>query len=211
MPRTVTLVFASIYLAFSLNLLGEWKSNAREAAAAVAAQAQPADVILITPAWYASSFNYYYIPNNLQCNYPHEERRGAIDIEDLRDRLVNPELMERVRASLVRAHREGRRVWLLTDRDTLSEGSKARCLLPDAVLEGDRIPEGLPLRTFGDVAQLRAIQLQKQLDTLYGTPNVIAVPSRGREGLETFEVLLYAQEHESLQHTVDLSLGSGKW
>jgi hypothetical protein len=203
MPRVVTLVFTSIYIVFLVKDLGEIKSNAREVASVVAAQARPADLILITPVWYASPFNYYYTLDNPQSNYPHEERRGAIDYDDLRARLLDPEPMARVRARLAQAHGEGRRIWLVTAPYNLSDGYHARRVLSDKALGSDRLPDTLLLPTYGHVARVRAIQLQKQLDTLYGTPKTIVVSPDGREGPEMLDVLLYAEDDPTLQTTVE--------
>jgi hypothetical protein len=191
MPRTVALVITSIYLGFTVSLLGELKSNAREAAAVVAAYARPSDLILITPAWYASSFNYYYCLDNQQSNYPHEARQGTVHFEDFRDRLLDPEPMVRLRARLAQARREGRRIWLISDRDTLSDPDRLRSMLPADVLESDRLPEALPVPTYGHVAYVRSVQLREQLDRLYGSPSTVTVPAAGREGLESLQVLLY--------------------
>jgi hypothetical protein len=198
MPRVVTLVFASIYLVSSLHELREVKSNAREAAAVVAARARPTDLILIAPT-FAPPFNYYYTLDNPQINYPHEERRGTIPFDDLRARLLDPGPMVRVRARLEQAHREGRRIWFLTRTDTLSDACHARRSLPDDRLDGDRLPESLPLTTFHDVSRLRAIQLHRQLNALYGAPAVIAIPRLGGEHLEAVQVLLYNKGDQSPQ------------
>jgi hypothetical protein len=187
MPRLVTLVFTSIYLFFSLDELRDIKSNAREAAAVVAARAQPTDLIVVTPVWLASPFNYYYSLGNPQMNYPHEERRGAIDYNDLRARLLDPRSMAMARQRLVQARHEGRRVWLVTESgDPKSDAP-----------ESDQLPPKLEFPAFAQVCRVRSAQLRRQLDALYGVPKSMAVPISGRPGLEVFQVLLYTQDENS--------------
>jgi len=183
MPGILTLLITSAYLFFSVNLLGEIKSNAREAAALVAARAQPTDLILIAPVWMESSFNYYYILDNPQSNYPPEEHRGAIRYQDVRDRLLDPETVARARAALVQAHREGRRIWLVMERDVLI----------DQVPDDDRLPADLAAHTFTHIGQVRAKQLRKQLRALYGPPTSVEVPGDGQRGSEILQVALYAR------------------
>jgi len=189
MPRVVTLVFTSIYIAFTLKDLRDIKSNAREAAALVSARAQPTDLIVITPVWCASPFNYYYTLGNPQSNYPHDECRGAIDYDDMRARLLDPRSMAIARERLVQAHREERRVWLVTASGTPD----------DDVPDSDRLPASLKLSSYVQVGRVRANQLRKQLNTLYDMPDAITVPIRGRAGLESFNVLLYTRNDQSLR------------
>ena len=185
MPRVVTLVFTTIYLVFSLNDLGDMKSNSREAAAIVAARSLPTDLIVISPVWDASSFNYYYTLDNTQSNYPHAERRGAIDYDDLRDRVTDPRPIAAVRQRLVEAHRDRRRVWFVTERRISN----------DDVPDSDRLPLALEFPGYTKVCHVRASQIRKQLNTLYGPPNTMAVPI-SRRALEDFHVSLYAREDQ---------------
>jgi uncharacterized membrane protein len=183
-PRVVTAVFTLIYLVFTLDSLRDIKSNAREVAALVASRAQPTDLVMITPVWHASPFNYYYTLDNPQSNYPHDERRGAIDYDDLRARLLDPRSMARARQRLVEAHRTGRRVWLVT------EPINQKSDVPD----GDNLPSTFRLPAYAQVGRVRAGQLRKQLGDLYGPPSTFTVPMLGRDGLEILQVLLYARQ-----------------
>jgi hypothetical protein len=183
MPRVVSVVFASIYLCFSLGHLREIKSNAREAASVVAAWARPSDVIVIAPVWCASPFNYYYTNDNPQINYPHDGRRGAIDYDDLRARLRDSQAMARAKAGLLRAYREGRRVWLVTETG----------IPRDDVPDGDCLPVSHEYPTYAHVGRVRTAQLRKQLETLYGNPQPVNVPIGGWPELELFDVSLYTR------------------
>ena len=181
MPRCVTLVMASIFLAFSVRLCGEPKSNVRELAAAVAASSRPSDMIVISPAWFVSSFNYYYKLPNPQSNYPHEERRGAIDYVDLRKRLLDPTLIAKTRSRLAQAHREGRRIWFITLPQILSA----------SVPEGDTLLESDKLPTYTHVGNLRTNQIHHHIEQLYGPPNRVIVSDEGRRAAESFHAELY--------------------
>jgi hypothetical protein len=153
----------------------------------VAAQARPTDLIVITPVWCTSPFNYYCTLGNPQCTYPQEECRGAIHYNDLRARLLAPEPMATARARLAQAHREGRRVWLVMESANLS----------DEVPGGDRLPESVRLPTYAHVHNVRVNQLREQLNTLYGTPSKIALPFEGGKGMEVLQVWLYGSDDPS--------------
>ena len=183
MPRVVTSVFASVFLLFSLNDLRDIKSNSREAAAIVAALSRPTDLVVISPVWFASSFNYYYMQDSAQDNYPHAERRGAIDYDNLRARVIDPRPIAAARRRLVEAHRERRRVWFVTEPRISN----------DDVSDCNRLPATLQFPSFAQVCHVRASQLRKQLNTLFGPPNTFAVPIRGRRALEDFHISLYAR------------------
>jgi hypothetical protein len=135
------------------------------------------------------SFNYYYRLDNPESNYPHEQRRGAVDYDDLRARVLDPRSMAMARARIVQAHQEGRRVWLVTEPD----------IPDDDVPDSDRLPGTLELPVSAQVCRVRAAQLRKQLNILYGTPNAMAVPIPGRAGLELFHVLLYTKNDQSVR------------
>jgi uncharacterized membrane protein len=181
MSKVLALVCAWTYLAFSLALLGEVKSNAREAAALVGAQVLPTDLILITPVWHASPFNYYSALDNPQVDYPQEERVRAIDYADLRERLLDTAAIGRAKEQLTLASQEGRRVWLVTERDIQLKDVPTSERLPDSF-------QGLPFTYIGHV---RANQLRKHLISLYGSPRSAVVPGDGRGGSEVLEVLLF--------------------
>lgn len=181
-PRITTVAVSIIYVAFALEHAGEPKSNAREVASFVAARARPTDLIVVTPVWLASPFNYYFAPNNPQSNYPHEERRDAIDYDDLRGRLLDPQSMAKARARLAQARREGRRVWLVT----------AQGLRVDNAPQSDWIPAPSNWPTYIHVGHVRAVQLRRELEQLYGSPEQSESQANGQGELETLVVSLYS-------------------
>jgi hypothetical protein len=68
-------------------------------------------------------------------------------------------------------------------------------VLSDQSLGGDRLPNTISLPTYGQVARVRAIQLQMHLDALYGAPKKIVLSPDGHAGLEVIDVLLYAADN----------------
>jgi 4-amino-4-deoxy-L-arabinose transferase-like glycosyltransferase len=147
------------------------RSNAREMAAAVAAQVRPSDLVVIVPETLASSFNLYFHADNAQIDYPHEGRVGAMPFDHFLERWADPRAMRRVLARLDRAHREDRRVWLIVERHHA---------FLEHVPDADTPP---PLATVNDLYQIgdiRTNQVRKYLNKLYGQADVRAVPPDAR-------------------------------
>jgi mannosyltransferase len=144
------------------------RSNAREMAAALAAQVRPADIVVIAPDYLASSFNLYFRSDNQQIVYPHEGRLERIVAdEEHTKRRADPRELERVKALLAQAFREGRRVWLVTDwQSTFVDDVPVTDSLR-AHMAGNELMLG---------AWLRTIQVRKYLVGLYGPPNLEAAP-----------------------------------
>jgi hypothetical protein len=177
----VVLALTILFAFDDWSVLGVIKSNAREAAAVVAARVRPADLVVITPPWLVSSFNYYYFEENPELCYPFDGRVGAIWYDDLRARLVDPGPMASARSRLAQARREGRRVWLVTDRQERSTTFPA----------GDQLPAGVDLPTFNEVGHARAFQLLDHLYRVYGDPAAEFAPLRDRRSSETLRVLRF--------------------
>jgi uncharacterized membrane protein len=175
----VTGILIARYAAGSLQLCNTIKSNAREAAATVAAQARPTDLIVIAPEYLASAFNYYYKPDTPQINYPHEGRQGATSFSNLFGRMADPAALRRVKARLTRARRENRRIWLVVDHNDKD----------DNVRDDTELPQGIT--DYGSASIIRANQLRKYLTDLYGGSNLITVPQGGPSKNETLDVFLF--------------------
>jgi hypothetical protein len=180
LPRAViTGTLTVCYLSVSMALSGHVKSNAREVARAVAARARPTDVILVEPCFFTSSFLYYCKANSERIALlPAAENAGAIYFDDVEDRYCDPKAMTRLRAQLARAHQEGKRIWLLTDRDNLTV---------EDVSDSDELPPMHRARS----TSIRYNQIRKQLNALYGPPDTQTVPVDIGERWESFRVLLY--------------------
>jgi hypothetical protein len=142
------------------------RSNAREMAAAVAAQVRPSDLVVIVPESLASSFNLYFHPDNAQIDYPHEGRVEAMQFDHFLERWADPAAMRRVLPRLDQAHRQGRRVWLIMERHSFR----------DDVPGPDIAPALATVQDFYDVGTIRANQVRKYLSGLYGPADVRAVP-----------------------------------
>jgi 4-amino-4-deoxy-L-arabinose transferase-like glycosyltransferase len=142
------------------------RSNAREMAAAVAAQVQPSDLVVIAPEALASSFNLYFRPDNAQINYPHEGRVEAMQFDHFLERWADPRAMKRILARLDQAQRQGRRVWLILERSGLR----------DNVPPPDVAPSLATAEDYSHVGVIRANQVRKYLIGLYGPADGRAVP-----------------------------------
>jgi len=142
------------------------KSNAREVAAAVTAQAQPSDLVVVAPEWLASSFNYYFEGANEQIDFPTLHRKGAVEFLSVRDRLIDPAAYAAATAALRRAKAAGRNIVLIMDCRKLTE----------AVQESGALPADRMLAS-EEAGLVRANQLRKFLIGLYGSPAPLPVPN----------------------------------
>ena len=185
-----TVVTVGLLMGLHLNTiraeLRNIRSNGREVAPAVAERDRPDDLLLVTPQWIASSFYYYYPGDTPGVDYPTEPFRGPIYYDDLKQRLLDPNRFDRLKARLTRAHRDGQRIWLVTERGLEPGGD-----LPESADLGT-----LPgLTTYHKVGEARARQLRAHLDELYGPPRTDAVPVDNRTGPEILDVYLYERKN----------------
>src|SRR5262249_16876237 len=116
-PRLVAGALTSAYLLIALAATGWQKSNADELAREIASSALPSDVIVITPFWFTSSFDYYCIVDSLKYVYPYNIAGGAVFCDRMKERLQDPGAMARLREDVERAARDRRRLWLVTQRE----------------------------------------------------------------------------------------------
>jgi hypothetical protein len=156
------------------------KTNAREVAAAVAARARPDDLTLVLPQWYGSSFYRYYPLDRPRLDYPDVPFAGPFAYAHADDRLAAPAPFEAFKRRLAEARRQGRRVWVVTDRRWAD------------LTEGDRLPPHVLPGSYRALAFRRAAETRRELAALYGHPGVDAVPRDPRPGWSMFHVLTYA-------------------
>jgi hypothetical protein len=169
-PATLTAGIVAISGIQVGDLLSQVRSNAREVAAAVAAQVRPTDLLVIAPEWLASSFNFYFKPDTPQISFPHQGREGAIRWDDLAARTADPQSYEQTKSRLSAARRARQRVWLVTEMDELQRSQDARIPVQDEALAT------VPRNDWQAVATVRLAQILVQLEAAYGTPNSSAVP-----------------------------------
>ena len=149
------------------------KSNAAELAAAVTAQARPDDVVVIAPEWIASSFNYYFTAPNRQIVFPNLRRIEMPEWNSPFGRIADPAALAAVRDTILAIHARGGRIWLI------QESRWAERDVPDVELLTDPT-----YARFGGADLIRAAQVSRHLESVYGPPDTLAVapdPRRGRE------------------------------
>ncbi len=184
-PRLVGGLLVSAYLLISLGLMGCQKANTSALADAVAARAEPSDIVVVTPCWFASSFDYYFKPNNLQIVYPYNFAAGPIFYDRLRDRLLDPEPMTRFRAEIDRAYRAGRRIWLVKVNEVL--------VIPRIAPERDTVPPENQNLTYPDLGYSRANQITEMIESKFGKSTDEICPRRDRPGIEILRASLYCR------------------
>jgi len=146
------------------------RSNVRELARLVMAQAATNDLIVITPEPLATSFNYYYPGAQEQLDFPEHTRLAAISYDDWLARTADPARRMEAFRILEDAHRHGRRVWLIL----LKNGFAQSVPMDDSQLPADL------LRTEA-VLTIRSTQLLQKTLTLYGEPAAQVLSGNGTE------------------------------
>ncbi len=182
-PRLVGGLLVSTYLLSSLQLLGWQKANTSALARAVAARAEPSDIVVVTPCWFASSFDYYFKPKNLQIVYPYNFAAGPIYYDRLRDRLLDPEPMTRFRAEIDQAYQAGQRIWLVKSNEILD--------IPGIAPERDTFPQENQNLTYLELGNSRANQITEMIESKFGKSADEICPHRDRPGNEILRASLY--------------------
>jgi mannosyltransferase len=174
LPRTLigTALLAGFYAVIGVLSFARIKSDAREVAAAVASRAQPGDSLLISPDFLAASFNYYYKPDNDRIGDSPGAGVLSAASYNAKARRDSEAKLARIKARVARAHREGRRVWYISERSILEHGID-------------------PFST----------ALYRELVTLYGPPDTTAVSPDDREGDEILTAMLFESRRASAGKT----------
>lgn len=167
------------YAASNYGLSLETKSNSRDLARQVQAQARSDDLIVISPAWMASGFNYYFRLPNEQICFPEQTRQEATYFNDLAARLKDPEAYRTTLERIAGAHRAGRRVWMIMLREEIT----------DQIPPGDALPPQFSHP--GSVAVFRSNQIRHHLIRLYGLPVEGAIPEDRRIAAEVLHAFLF--------------------
>ena len=185
LPRVFAGLLVWTYLILSMEILGWDKANTSALAEALAARVRPSDVVVITPCWRASSFNYYFNSKNQQIVYPYNLVAGRILYDRIKDRLRDPAPMSRLRAEIDQAYRSGRRIWLVKSNDI--PGSP--WIAPDT----DSFPPEYPTLTHSELGTTRANQISEIVESKFGKSADEICPRRDREGNELLRASLYRQ------------------
>jgi hypothetical protein len=176
LPAALALLLVMVDVRAVMKRAEHVRSNAREMAAAVAAQARPSDLVVIAPDWLASSFNFYFRLENPQIVYSYGRRMEAIMYDDPFERCADPQVWERVKARLLQSRLQGERVWLVMDRENISDD------IPDE----DNPSAPTVVKGYGQLAIRRANQVRRYLIDLYGPADITAVPPDTRTFGEDF-------------------------
>lgn len=177
--RAASAALVLLFLVQVASRLDAIKSNAREVAGELRARAWPSDLIVVTPEWLAPSLNRYFVGVNPQINFPEDGPQHATAFDDAPARLGDPAAIARVRTRLAQSRREGRRVWLVMDRDEVVDA-------PDVAI--------LPIGQWqtGTTARIRSNQLRRSLIALYGPPALTLEPRGEHEGEEILALMLFS-------------------
>jgi hypothetical protein len=105
------------------------RSNAREVAFSIERQLLPEDLLILAPAWYSASFNHYFGDAIDQIDYPHAGRLTMTDFADTWEHAYDPLALEKLRMRIAQARKQGRRVWLVSERQHLIAPSTAEVTL----------------------------------------------------------------------------------
>jgi hypothetical protein len=187
-PRTGAMLYlsraavATLMVTYAATLYGltqTTRSNAREFAAAMAAKAEPSDLVIVTPEWMASSFNRYYTPSIEQIDYPHLGREGAVEFADLLGRMSDPRAFAIVQQRIAEARQAGRRTWLVMDRAYVLQISPGRMI------------RFLSSRNYALVAITRSNQIRAELVSRYGPPDTSVMAPGPRTRYEHFRAFLF--------------------
>ncbi len=181
-PRGLAAVAAGALLAGYAAMLPAYlpaRSDAREVAATVAAQATPSDLVVVTPWWLASPFTRYYTGAGERLDFPGLTEVRAVPYDDEIRRLRDPQALAEAQRRVAAAHAAGRRLWFVT-----STGARG-CADADcrAKIESSR--------SYTEVGELRAGQLHEAVVRLYGRPVRCETPTQVRARLESLTACLF--------------------
>jgi 4-amino-4-deoxy-L-arabinose transferase-like glycosyltransferase len=167
------------YIAGALEILTHPRSNSRELIAAVNAQLQPDDLVIVAPGWLVSSVNHYELRASNQIAFPDSGGTRLFDFFQTMERMRDEAPLERSRRMIDEYAGAGRRVWLVTDKLS-SRGAP----------ESDRRSVG-QMKSMARLARVRVDDLRRALSSTYGAPNVTSWPLKGLPRREEMFAELY--------------------
>jgi hypothetical protein len=114
---SVVLTFGLVTSTFEIpSLLTTRRSNVREISRIVESAKLPNDILVLTPEWFAGSFDHYFPPSIEQIDFPYDGRSSLISFSDVWQRRQSSTALPRLAGRLAEARRTGRRAWLVLDR-----------------------------------------------------------------------------------------------
>jgi mannosyltransferase len=187
--RTRPLVtIVSLEALVAANLLG-WHfdrfvhSNGRELAASVKSHARPSDLMVFAPSWVGASFSYYFRGSNEQLGFPLLRSESLGSLGDVARAMANPNAVSDVMAVLARAYDQGRRVWLVMERRSITD--TVTTIDPSAPQTDE---------SYSRTAIGRSNELRRELARLYGPPDTVTVPPDLRPVGELLQALLFSRD-----------------
>jgi hypothetical protein len=157
------------------------RSNAREVANAVRARMRASDLVVISPEWFAASFNLYFPPSIEQIDFPYRARSGLIDFADVWYRASDPRHLAELQRRLAEAAKAGQRVWFVSDERYLRGVSDEMIRKADA--RRDPVPYSI----------LRVGQIRESLQRWYGMPDSVQTPGARRPRYDRLHAYLYSR------------------
>jgi hypothetical protein len=174
-------VLVTVFILLDAQMANTPKSNARELAREVGRLAGANDLVVISPNWIAPSFNRYYLPENVQIDFPTFGREARTSFNGVADRLVNPDTLKSATLVLQAAHASGHRVWIITGADQLMPQ------LPPAA----GLPPTVPRDKWDLLGAYRTNQLLAVLYQAYGPPTARYTAAENFDGMETLVALQF--------------------
>ena len=176
---TLGISYVSFLLAYSI------KSNTREMVAVIEKQARPDDLIVITPDFLGTSFNYYYKGTNPQIDFPEMHRVHETTFDEPNRRFNDPVALSATFARIDAARKAGKRVWLIVQDIPYYDA------LPD---RDDQMPYAFTHT--GLLLLVRSSQILQHLRQQYG-PSSTAFRQKDQQDCDELMVALLFTPHDS--------------
>lgn len=177
------LAMSVITSAYDLYILRETRrTNAVEVADLVKRSLRASDLLLVTPEWYAPSFDHYFPPTVEQIDYPHDGRVRIVSFSDVWKRAIDPAPFAKTSSRVTQAKRDGRRVWLVLS---------IKYLTPVKAEDAER---AYRKHHPGTLHMLRTQQLRALIEEQYGAPDSSVTSGPWKPTHDELRAYLYSPE-----------------
>jgi hypothetical protein len=163
--RLMSPIFLGVVVAFLAGgivslygIMSTPRSNAREVALSINQAAEPNDLLILAPEWYAASFNRYSLNPAEQIDYPYSGKSRITDFADVWERVTNAAPLADMETRIIQARKSNRRVWFVSERHYLGRISR------------ETIARAISLRQPAPFSVLRVNQIRDLLEREYGAP-----------------------------------------